>query len=112
MSSISSMDGDRSTAPTSRSTSPTLIAPKDVGDLRNFAGKQQRFDAFIRQLEALPVLEPFAEPLDLTSNQLTESLDQHRRIEKEVDEFDKGDLDKWRALARGEHALWPIRPGC
>lgn len=111
------MADTESTAPTSRSASPSTLLAHDLDDLHDFAKRKRHFDNFTDKLHALPVITPYAEPLAVTQDQLTTWLADHAAIEQEVDDFDKGDLDKWRRLARGarpaclvEYAHAPLQP--
>ncbi|KWU42321.1 hypothetical protein RHOSPDRAFT_36119 [Rhodotorula sp. JG-1b] len=89
------------------------LAGEEVLELTTFAEKKAWIDEKIQFLSTLPEIrasepEPPASPA-ATSAELEAWWEEHRRIEREIDEYDMGDLARMRQLARdkSKHALSP-----
>ncbi|GAA5968229.1 hypothetical protein JCM8115_006163 [Rhodotorula mucilaginosa] len=98
--------------PTSRRQSHGL-AGEEVLELTTFSEKKAWIDEKIQFLSALPEIkasepEPPASPA-ATFAELEAWWEEHGRIEREIDEYDMGDLARMRQLARdkSKHALSP-----
>ncbi|GAA5880177.1 hypothetical protein JCM3774_006075 [Rhodotorula dairenensis] len=89
------------------------LAGEEILELTTFAEKQAWIDDKIQFLSCLPRIvpsepEPPAPPA-VTSEELAVWWEEHDRIEREIDEYDMGDLARMRQFARdkSKHALSP-----
>lgn len=83
------------------------LDPSVAEALAAFAQKKAVLDTHLAQLDALPRPDPFASPLLSAATQL--ELDRQGKVvakaQAQASEFQKQDMDRLRALAKGELLL-------
>lgn len=83
----------------SDTTTSSSLVTSSLHDVHAFAQRKRHFDDFYAKAQSLPSISPYAD--EVSRRELEQWLAEQQAIERDVQDFDKGDLVRWRELARG-----------